>query len=276
MFWLGKAAKNLINGPHLDLTAFTDLVQNYSVSSTKPHARQESTDSIGYHSLHSSYRSEECRISSSTNGLQRSHFRDSSYESCGSETFLSEDELRDNMPVRNDHRRSSSGSATRPSGLRYSATLDSVYDRQSNSHYTSNPDLNSSMDSKEEYGRFGYGHAEDLSSVRSGSTDSLDSTRSPGSRSVNSSKSNVSKEENIPTRPALRKSSSVANPLQFIKVDSNPLAMQASKIVHKMEEQKKVAVKVETFDDDWQSVSHNPDPSFLFFFTNEVSTELTI
>jgi hypothetical protein len=79
-------------------------------------------------------------------------------------------------------------------------------------------------------------------------------------------------EDTLPaTRIRERRTSSNANPLQFVKTDCSAFSAKAKETIVAMEKQKKQKEAVRTSDEDWQSVSNasiscRPSgPSSLFF-----------
>ncbi|KAL5012988.1 hypothetical protein ScPMuIL_011539 [Solemya velum] len=236
VFWLGRTVASHNNGPQLDPSAFSGLINYHG---------KEVFEEETFHS--NSWNSEEHSSSEGNSKVvtkdgEHRHTRDSSYESFASYDRVSEssidEPILDNMPVRSDMRRyGSASSLNRSSDLsaRFSGTFDSVYSEDKDSSlYRSSPDISVGS------------HAH----TRSSSTDSMD-----GSYHGNHSRQSSGSVENYPTRTTQRKvSQASADPLKFVKAQSAAeLARQAQVQIEAAAETKSMRVLPGKDDIDWQS-----------------------
>ncbi|XP_060064832.1 LIM and calponin homology domains-containing protein 1-like [Ylistrum balloti] len=216
IYWLGKSVYHTYSGPQLDFSAFTPLVHhNGKDIISEDHFQQ---DNCEFGDQSSSCGSNEIH-DSVRQSVDNKHVRDSAYDSYGSLSNSRESELsfsleESNMPGVQMRRADSTSSINR------SGDFSLARNSEDDSLYQSTPDLSSKN-----------------SHTRTSSTDSMDGHVS------------------IPTRSHERKTSTTsANPLQFVKVNSsNDMAKVASMQMKMSEEVKKVRSKNESDEQEWQS-----------------------
>nr|KAI8757072.1 calponin homology domain-containing protein [Biomphalaria glabrata] len=236
IFWLGKYASKNYHGPQLDLSAFAAFVHLRQNTDTVEREYQAPVLSSSHWDWSHGSQGRPAANSSSVD-LSFHHTRDSSYDSFEKESFESLDEPDSKMPMT---RYSSASALNKTRDSLNFHTFDSSYSNDRNSSlYRSSPDLANSS-----YHR------------RYSSTDSMDGSHNSG----HSRQGSDALESNYATRrlssQSNRKSSSSADPLQFVKLKgANDLAYTAEVQMRVAAESKLGASISRAKDDDadWQS-----------------------